>query len=266
MKCWIAAAMMVMGVSGSVLCADTLPKPADIFAQANAAYAAGDYAAARRGYEKILMQDSDNGIIFYNLGNTFFKLGQLGKAIACYERAQWYIPRDSDVVANKEFVISQLPHQPVEEQRSWVVRLFGYVYDGLNISVLAWVLTSSYWMAVVVWCVWLSFQQPSTRLYRFAIGCTVLAVICGGGWFFRWRQTAGARQAVIIAADVDARYAPAEQAVTHFRVYEGAVVQVLSQDPDWVRIKTPDRKIAWVPRASLEFVFAPRFSIAEPCR
>ena len=51
------------------------------FEAANAAYDKGSYAEARKGYESLLAAGVDHEVVFYNLGNTYFRQGQLGRAI-----------------------------------------------------------------------------------------------------------------------------------------------------------------------------------------
>ena len=72
---------------------------AEDFAAANRAYADGDYAGARRGYERALA-DGPRVNVHYNLGNTFHRLGDPGRAILEYERALALHPRHPDATAN----------------------------------------------------------------------------------------------------------------------------------------------------------------------
>ena len=42
----------------------------------------------------------ESGELHYNLGNAWFRLGELGPAILHYERARRSMPRDDDLAAN----------------------------------------------------------------------------------------------------------------------------------------------------------------------
>src|SRR5215469_5260146 len=67
------------------------------FDEANKLYEQGKYTEAANGYEKILQSGQVSAAVLYNLGNAFFKSGQLGRAIATYRRAQQLAPRDPDL-------------------------------------------------------------------------------------------------------------------------------------------------------------------------
>src|SRR5262249_54460599 len=45
--------------------------------------------------------------VYFNLGNAWFKSGQLGRAIAAYRQAERLNPRDPDVRANLQFARNQ---------------------------------------------------------------------------------------------------------------------------------------------------------------
>lgn len=70
------------------------------FDDANRKFAAGDFAGAAETYERLLDQEGPRAAVFYNLGNSYQKLGKFGPAILAYERARLITPRDPDLRAN----------------------------------------------------------------------------------------------------------------------------------------------------------------------
>ena len=47
-----------------------------------------------------------NGHVFFNLGNTCIRLGELGRAILNYKKASVLLPRDGDLKANLQYARS----------------------------------------------------------------------------------------------------------------------------------------------------------------
>ena len=78
----------------------------DLFAQANADYAARNYDAAIAKYEQLLKSGVRHEDLFYNLGNAYFRSAQggvpdrVGKAILSYERALTVAPGFEDARYN----------------------------------------------------------------------------------------------------------------------------------------------------------------------
>ena len=58
------------------------------FDEGNRLYREGDYAGAVESYERIRESGFESGALHYNLGNAWFRLGEIGPAILHYERAR----------------------------------------------------------------------------------------------------------------------------------------------------------------------------------
>src|SRR5689334_17765004 len=82
--------------------------PLAAFDAANKLYEQGKYAEGAGAYEKILQTGTASPALYFNLGNAFFKSGQIGRAIIAYRQAQRLTPRDPDVRANLQFARNQV--------------------------------------------------------------------------------------------------------------------------------------------------------------
>ncbi|MBL0361215.1 MAG: tetratricopeptide repeat protein [Elusimicrobia bacterium] len=60
--------------------------------RADAAYAVGDFEAARAGYASLIDAGRGGAELRYNLGNALYRLGQIGPARLWYERALPFVP------------------------------------------------------------------------------------------------------------------------------------------------------------------------------
>ena len=63
-----------------------------------------DYLEAIRLYKAAIKKDGTSAVIYYNLGNAYYRADSLAKAIICYERALRLDPTDKDIRANLDFV------------------------------------------------------------------------------------------------------------------------------------------------------------------
>lgn len=63
-----------------------------------------DYLEAIRLYNAAIKKDGISAAIYYNLGNAYYRVDSLAKAIICYERALRLDPTDKDIRANLDFV------------------------------------------------------------------------------------------------------------------------------------------------------------------
>ena len=86
---------IVMGIcilSGGSVLADG----ATDFANANREYAAQHYQAATEGYEALVRAGQWNSALFYNLGNAWYRRGDIARAILNYERALALEPQHAE--------------------------------------------------------------------------------------------------------------------------------------------------------------------------
>ena len=68
------------------------PQAADLMTEANSRYERGEYADAAQPYEALVEMGYEDAAIYYNLGSTYFEMGDLGRAILNYLRAQELSP------------------------------------------------------------------------------------------------------------------------------------------------------------------------------
>src|SRR4051812_5495703 len=72
--------------------------------RANDEFAKGEFREAIRDYQTLVDAKQWNAPVFYNLGNAYFRAGDLGKAILNYERALALDPRHPESAANLALV------------------------------------------------------------------------------------------------------------------------------------------------------------------
>jgi len=76
--------------------------PNDLFRQANEAYSKGDFQTAAGVYEELLKANGESAIVYYNLGNSYYKLNKIAPSILNYERALLLEPGNTDIRFNLE--------------------------------------------------------------------------------------------------------------------------------------------------------------------
>ena len=68
--------------------------------EATKMYQEGDYQKAIDLYNERLSDDLESATVYYNLGNCYYKQGEIAKAILNYERALLLHPGDNDIKYN----------------------------------------------------------------------------------------------------------------------------------------------------------------------
>ena len=221
-------------------------KRTQTFEQANAFYKENKFDQAISGYNKIIEQGLENGNIYYNLANSYFKKGELGKAILNYERAKILMPSDSDLKSNYEYALSlsgvdKTPKKAMER-----------IFAGLNVDSLA-VILFVLQGAIFLILIFRVFLGRPVRLDKAAIACLAAAFLLAG-WAFKRKTDWLNKGAVVIAQKAEAGFEPLEGSTAHFILRQGTKVEFLESTQSWVKIRRNDGKMGWVKKEAIELI------------
>jgi tetratricopeptide (TPR) repeat protein len=228
---------------GLVSCSAQPPVDASTaFDSANKLYEQGKFAEAASAYEKLARSGENSAALYFNLGNAFFKSGQIGRAVAAYRTAEQITPRDPDLRANLQFARNQTPSptlSPTRWQR-WLGRL----------TLNEWTLLAAgavwLWLLLLAVLQWRPALKPALRAY--VLSLAILSVLLCACVAATLRETRFTRTAIVITRDTAVRYGPLAESPTAFTVQDGAELRVLDQKDDWLQVSTDPRRIGWLRR------------------
>lgn len=219
------------------------------FDQANKLYEQGKFEEAADAYRAL----SESGVrtpnVWFNLGNSAYKSGQLGRAIAAYRMAEQLTPRDAALRANLQFVR-------------------GKVYGDERIRVPLWknlirLATLNEWTIVTAACIWAFFsvlacaQWTGRAYFKTAAFFLLLAALCGTALAAIWQEHKRA-DAVVIAKEATVRHGPLNVSEAKFQLRDGAELTVLGSKDDWLEVRDAEKRIGWIRRDELIVLGAPR--------
>ena len=221
-----------------------------LFIEASFAYKDSHYAQAISKYEEILKEGFANGNLYYNLANSYFKKQDLGQAALNYERAMLYIPRDSDLHSNYEYVRSLLninrQEMPGNRFQRWIDRLF----SSISINGLTIFLSCLYFMAVLLLSLNLFFKgfiRISRPILLLLIPLFLVAALSLGRKVDHLEKGA-----IVISRQAEVKFEPLATATTFFKLSEGSLVEILEKTGSWYKIKRSDGKLGWVDSSGVE--------------
>ncbi|MEK7677913.1 MAG: tetratricopeptide repeat protein [Verrucomicrobiota bacterium] len=236
-KAWLLRLFLSLWVGFQVQAAD----PSETFDQANKLYEEGKYAEAAGAYEKMIQEGNASAALYFNLGNTCFKNGQIGRAIVNYRLAKRLAPRDPDVRANLQFARDSVSSGSSATNR-WLQRWLGLMT--LNeLTVLAGV-AIWFWFLLLVLGEMRVELKKSLQGYTATVGVIsgLLALWLGVAAERRFHQT----QAVIIVREAVVRYGPLEESQSFYTLRDGAEMAVLDRKDGWLQVIDAAKRTGWV--------------------
>jgi len=225
--------------------------PAYIFYKANALYEDGKYDEAINVYKGLVDQSLESGNLYFNIGNSFFKKGELGKAILNYERAIKLIPGDSDLKSNYDFALSQVKNIVPAKSDPFHRKVLN-LYRSFSMNGLTILLSAAYIVLLSFVFIFFVFKPGIRHRYVFTISLLIFFLI--SLYALSDRITSQNREAVLIAESSDAQFEPVDNATIHYTIYEGTKVYIVQEKMDWLKIRRQDGKIGWIKKADSEII------------
>jgi tetratricopeptide (TPR) repeat protein len=243
----LALCLFLIGFSAQLLAENTDTRHQTFF-KANESYLNGDIPAALALYTQLLNQDLENGTLFYNIGNCYFRLQQIGLAIAFYKAALLFTPREEDLIENLRYVRT-LTKDQIEENRSY--RLFWFFYNKasrVELAVLAFIFSILFWLILI----FRRFKESFFLSRGVAVVFFVLALFTLFSLYFKPHHFDTFNEGVITASMASVYSANSDTATRLFDINEGAEVKIKDDSQEhWVRIYIEQNKQGWVRRGSI---------------
>lgn len=222
--------------------------------QANEMYAKGKYQLAAKQYEEILAIQGVAPELYYNLGNTYFKMNEIGRSILNYERALRLSPSFEDAQINLELaqqkVVDNINQSPTFFIGRWIDELIKLLTSNQWI-VISFGLFLFCLVSVFMFIFGSSHQLRKTSFY-FGVVLLIISIICLTFSGIQKNQMTNHSEAIIMSGVVTVKSSPDESGTDLFQLHEGTKVHIKSSLGGWSEIKLINGSIGWVELANLE--------------
>ncbi|MFI5164535.1 MAG: hypothetical protein ACHQHP_04720, partial [Bacteroidia bacterium] len=221
--------------------------PSAMLDSANNAYSKGNFEKAAADYEGIISLGFESPEVYFNLGNSYYKLEKIGMSVLNYERAKKLSPYDDDINFNLKLTnqktldkIEPAPKLFLEEwwdnlksmhsEKTWGIR--SIVCFVLFLFFLGVFITSNrlfskqvgFWLAIILFVLSaISFSVSKS-------GCDCIT-----------HQTS----AVILSSSAEIKNSPSDAGTKLFILHEGTKVSSLETNGDWVKVQLTPEKVGW---------------------
>lgn len=205
-----------------------------LLATKNTAEADRHLREATAQYEAMLTGGFKNGQVYYNLGNTYYRRGELGKAIVNYRRAARFIPRNADLDANLRLAKGAIEDKELSTEIPVVVKRIFFWLFLLNRNELSIVAVSLYVALMIV--LFVSNIRKYAWLRRVFIGFSSALFIAVVSLGIKIYLEQGVNRGVIVTSKCEVRYGPGEEYEPKFEIHKGSECVIEDEKDDWYRV------------------------------
>jgi len=217
-------------------------------------YRNGEYDKAIETYERIMLDGYEGTALFYNLANSYYRIGKLGYAILNYERALKLSPSDEDVKHNLVFAnlstidrIQPLPKFFIFDIWESILGMFsvnGWSYLVYFLYIIFLLFIAYYFFVKTI------FQQ---KVILFSgLGVLIILALTVSLLVVKVNRETTEKSGVIVAQSVTVKTSPDIKSTDTFVIHEGLKIKVEDKLDDWVKIRLADGKVGWLLHENIE--------------
>lgn len=228
----------------------------DVQKEAAAAYEKGDFAKATELYQSLADEHDQSADLYLNLGNAYYKSGNVAQAILNYERGLLIAPGDADLKTNLDIArLKTLDRiEPVGEifLQRWAdaVQNLYSSNQWAVIAVISFILLlgcfALYFIGGKVWMKKVAFFAALLLII-----VTIFANVSGAA---QKDKMVNRDQAIVFAKSVTAKSTPSDSGTDLFVLHEGTKVRVKTKVGNWNEIELSDGNIGWIPSDKIEII------------
>lgn len=226
---------------------------ADKFERANNAYVEGNFEQSEDLYRQLLEEGYDSSELYFNLGNTYYRLDQIPLAILYYEKALKVHPRNKDYQYNLSIAKSKI-EEPLEEVPEFFLNNWWRTMAGWMPSSLWGILGLVFlWAGVAGGVFWLLGRERVHRKTGFVLGIIALALCILPFLLANSRQQMAKQEnaGIVMQHGVGLKSAPeSDQEVAS--VPGGTKIKLIDAIGNWYKVELPNGETGWLPSVVFE--------------
>lgn len=223
------------------------------FEEGNAAYNEGDYEQALALYGNIEESGLESAELYYNMGNTYYKMKKYPMSILYYEKALKLAPGDEDIRTNLEIANLAVVDKINVLPQSFFVRWWNNAKSKLSADGWAWVSVAAFALLLLCLFAFLMSRRTGLRKTGFFAGLLLLLCLAFSVVFAveNYNDQKRHDEAIIMTSTINVKSTPSDASIDLFVLHEGAKVRILDNMNGWNKIRIADGSLGWLPEDSM---------------
>ncbi|QJD98304.1 tetratricopeptide repeat protein [Mucilaginibacter robiniae] len=218
------------------------------FAKGNSAYAKKHYNEAISFYKQIVDEGYQSVAVYYNLGNAYYRNGDIAWAMLYYEKAYKLSPGDEAIKVNLQFARQKTadkldPEPEFFITRWWHAFILAFSLHALAVLSIVYVLLGFALLSYYLFAGTVLLKKASFYSGLVLIGLGFISIFIANRQLHYFNHH---HEAIIFGGAVAVKSTPATAAKSLLVLHDGTKVGVLNNQNGWMKIKLPNGNEGWV--------------------
>lgn len=230
-----------------------------LFVAGNKLYADGKYQQAIAKFAALTRNPRwENFAVWYNLGNSYFRLQQYGIALGYYRKAQRLRPNHQHLLHNIQLLLSRVGKSSSNQRVRTKVLFWYYLFNLRQLLLLCGI---ALLLTLLVWgfTIRKGAEGKGQTLRWITMAAGAMTLVFGLSFGLKWSSERMQVRGVITQSKVSARSGYGRQFESLFLLTEADEVRILETVGKWMQVeltltdskKGTTRQQGWVPAAAV---------------
>ena len=218
-----------------------------LFVRGNYYFDEEKYVQSARSFERLLNM-VEHADLYYNLGNAYYRMGEVGYAVWAYEKGLQFEPRNRDIKHNLGLTNTRVKDR-IDMPDGFVLLDWYNAFKHYQ-TVNDLLLCGSVFLLLVglVYALGQFRFLGRRKTARLQTIFVILTILIHGICLDKYWDVTGKPEGIIVSSTVNVYSVPAvRDEMIVFKIHEGLKAEITQSQDNWVEIILLDGKKGWIP-------------------
>lgn len=231
----------------SVLFTQSVVETDSLYKIGNQAMLQENFETAVENYEQILNRGDSHPDLYYNLGNAYYRLNQIGNAVWAYEKGLQIAPRDKDLQFNLSLVNTRVRDRIEIPKTMLFLEQYRALKKSTTLIDIILIASTVFMLGAFIYFLKKYYRWQSIWISRMIITFFMMSLVVHLMALDKYFEISDTKEVVIVQSEVDIYSAPFERSETVlFKLHEGVKAELTQEQPGWLEIILIDGKKGWI--------------------
>lgn len=227
-----------------------------LFEIANDHYNKGEYEQSIALYDSLISNNLESADLYYNMGNAWYKLEEMPKAIFYFEKAKKIDPNNADIAYNLELANTKIADRIEIVPEFFLKTWWKTMLDTFNEA--QWMLVNIGMFLVFLLFTIYFFISKKAAIKKFsftlALLFLLLSLVSGLIGYRSYKIKTNHNTAIIFTPTVNIKSAPDDNSSTIFILHQGTKVTLMEETTQWQKVKIANGSEGWLLKTDFEAI------------